>query len=465
MHRNGHEFPAEMTIRPLRGQNGVYQFNAFVHDITERKKMGQRQNAEHVIVKALAESVTIDEAIQKILQVLCENLNWEVGALWRRDEETHKLHCSETVHLPSPAAEEFIKLTQGAAFNLGEGLVGKAWSRNYPVWIPDVSLHSDFTRKDAALKSHVHTAFVFPVRARNKVIGIIELFSTEIREPDQVFIRMCDALGSQIGQFVDRKLAEEELKKVESALVNSEKVSLVAQLAAGVAHEVKNPLAVLQQGAEYLIKYSESKNMMTLPVLNSMIDAIQRADRIIRGLLDLARPEPLDIHEDDLNSVIETSLLLVKNNLDQSGTVIVREFEEDLPRLPIDRSKIVQVFINLFSNALEAMQEKEASFRPKLVIRTWSVADACSLAFPEKSNSGLIQSGVIAEIEDNGPGIPEQSLVRIFDPFVTSKRARGGSGLGLSVVRNIMEMHGGFIDLKNLPGGGAKAILTFQVIK
>jgi PAS domain S-box-containing protein len=252
--------------------------------------------------------------------------------------------------------------------------------------------------------------------------------------------------------------AHQELRSVQLQLVEAEKMKSVGRLAAGVAHEVKNPLAVIRMGLEFFQAHLAG-DATALSVIQEMTDAVLRADGVIRGLLDFSAPKKLELAPVSLNALIDASLRLVRG--EQSGTVkIVREFQHDLPSIPIDGAKVNQVFVNVFTNALHAMQEGGT-----LTVRTYSkqlTGVGANIGDSRSESFRVGQTLIITEIDDTGTGIPEDKLGKIFDPFFTTKPTGKGTGLGLSVVKTIVDLHGGTVDVRNLPKGGARVTLMFH---
>ena len=255
----------------------------------------------------------------------------------------------------------------------------------------------------------------------------------------------------------DLQSAHHELRSVQLQLIEAEKMKSIGRLAAGVAHEVKNPLAILKMGLEFLATQPPADETVPL-ILKEMSDAVNRADGVIRGLLDFSAPKQLEVQRASLNIVINQALRLVRGEM-KGGCQIRRELQSDLPPIPLDTDKISQVFVNLFTNALHAMEGGGT-----LTVRTFvkqltgvgpNVADTRSESFRVGTNI------VVAEIDDTGPGVPEEKLGKIFEPFFTTKPTGKGTGLGLSVVKTIIDLHGATIDLRNLPEGGARMTLMF----
>jgi two-component system sensor histidine kinase/response regulator len=173
----------------------------------------RRLTAEHVAARALVESATFGDAAPKILEAICEALGWEYGALWRIDRDADVLLCVDTWRSSSTEFPEFDAASRQMTFSRGVGLPGRVWSTGQPTWIPDVVLDSNFPRADIAARENLHGAFGFPILLRGDVQSVMEFFSREIRAPDEDLLSMLTSVGNQIGLFVDRRRAQEELDR------------------------------------------------------------------------------------------------------------------------------------------------------------------------------------------------------------------------------------------------------------
>jgi two-component system, sensor histidine kinase and response regulator len=171
----------------------------------------RRLHAQYETARALAESTSLLEAAPKILQAICETLGWEHGALWRRDPATGMLRCVETWHTPSVSFAEFEAASREATFARGVGLPGRVWQTRKPTWIPDVVLDANFPRAEVASREGLHGALGIPIVFGRDFLGVLEFFSREIRQPDDLLLEMLATVGSQIGQFAERQNAEDEL--------------------------------------------------------------------------------------------------------------------------------------------------------------------------------------------------------------------------------------------------------------
>jgi PAS domain S-box-containing protein len=252
--------------------------------------------------------------------------------------------------------------------------------------------------------------------------------------------------------------AHGELRAVQLQLIEAEKMKSIGRLAAGVAHEVKNPLAILKMGLEFL-GTQKPADEQTPEILHEMSDALTRADNVIRGLLDFSAPKQLEVRGEDLNAVINNALQLVRGEM-KNGTEIERELAPNLPLLKLDAGKMSQVFVNLFTNALHAMEEGGILGVRTYVKQLTGVGRNISDSRAESFRVG--QNIVVAEIDDTGSGIPEDKLAKIFEPFFTTKPTGRGTGLGLSVVKTIVDLHGATIDIRNLHEAGVRVTLMFQ---
>ena len=233
----------------------------------------------------------------------------------------------------------------------------------------------------------------------------------------------------------------ENLKRAQAELVQAEKLEIVGRLAAGVAHEVRNPLAIMAMGLGYVEGVLPPNQPTTTAVFENMRDAIVRADAIICELLDFSSPRVLNLTDQDVTKLANRSLLLVQHEVRRRKIEIVREFAPDLPLQRVDRIRIEQVFVNLFMNAIHTMAEGG-----RLTVRT--LRDATG--------------AVVAEICDTGHGISAAHMEKVFTPFFTTKPVGVGTGLGLAVAKGILAQHGGELTVANQPGGGVCARVIFH---
>jgi PAS domain S-box-containing protein len=201
------------TKGPYRdGQGNVVGLVGISHDITERKQVQQRLQAEHAVTRALAEAQTLPEAAVPILRAVGENLGWDIGIFWAMDPGGEALHFVQSWQAPGMAAPELEKTSRELAYRKGMGLPGQAWARGEPVWIADVTRDLKILyRGPVAHQEGLHAAAAFPVRAGEEALGALEFFSREMRQPDPGLLASMAAITSQISQFMERQKVERAL--------------------------------------------------------------------------------------------------------------------------------------------------------------------------------------------------------------------------------------------------------------
>ena len=299
-----------------------------------------------------------------------------------------------------------------------------------------------------------------PTRMAGSHVDLTELKQAEqnLRQANDNLRRSQRELQSTLADLGD---SHSELKMTQLELIQAAKLESAGTLAAGVAHEVKNPLQVIIMGLDYLDTRIDDGEEITRITLNDMRDAALRADGITRELLQFSNatefaPEPIGLAQ-----VLERSLWLIRAESKKSGARVVTHLADELPPVSIDIPKIQQVLINLMMNALQAMPAKG------VLTLTSAVSSLDSLLHAQTSKASPLkpeQQVVSLRIRDNGPGIPDDELSRIFDPFFTTKGVGAGNGLGLSVVKKIIDLHGALIHFRNSPRGGLEVILAFAAI-
>lgn len=294
---------------------------------------------------------------------------------------------------------------------------------------------------------------------RWRAVGVISDI-TPRKEAEQRLLTANDLLAKNHRELVNAlaavKGSHEELLQTQLQLIDAERLDSAGRLAAGVAHEVKNPLAVLLMGVDFLSNTLGKGDSRISAALDAMRQAVGRADVIVRGLVDFSAPRQLELQAQDLNAVLEKSTILVSHEFLASHVRVVKQFGENLPVLRLDTGKIEQVFVNVLTNAAHAMAGGGT-----LTIRTYATSAQAGAEQPQKDGA-CDGTRVIVEVDDTGPGVPPDKLGRIFEPFFTTKPRGKGTGLGLSVCRKIIALHSGTVDIKNLEGTGARVTIVLN---
>ncbi|MEX2497132.1 MAG: PAS domain S-box protein [Woeseia sp.] len=211
---DGTEFPVELAITRI-SRDGPALFSAHLRDLSERVRSERRRNVRLLVPQVLAKAAAISEAASNVLQAICEGLGWEAGFLWKLEADTGALHCLGGWHAPGLELSRFDAASRERTFRRGEGLPGEAWARGEPVWLPDVDDAQNFLRATAAAEEGLHAALSWPLLAGRETMGVIELFSDRIREPDADLLETMATVAGQVGQFMERKKAEEVLRQSE----------------------------------------------------------------------------------------------------------------------------------------------------------------------------------------------------------------------------------------------------------
>jgi len=227
------------------------------------------------------------------------------------------------------------------------------------------------------------------------------------------------------------------IKQLELQLLERERLAAIGELAAMVAHEVRNPLAGIRGGCEILLEgYPAGDTRHDIGV--EIIHQVDRLSRTVHDLLMFARPKAMDLVPTDLHGLIERVVNMLGDDPENAAIEVIRDFGDSVPVIAADGRQMEQVFLNLLLNAIQAMNHNGT-----LTIAT-----------------RLNGRHVVATVSDTGPGIPMDKIGRIFEPFFTT-RARG-TGLGLAIVKKIVEAHGGRIEAASPPGSGARFMVTLR---
>ena len=256
--------------------------------------------------------------------------------------------------------------------------------------------------------------------------------------------------------------AQDALKAAQAQLIEAEKIQSVGRLAAGVAHEVKNPLAIIEMGVDLLATKPDEETVAAL--VGEMKESVRRANRVIAGLMEVSSADESGMQEASIASVIDRALAALEKEITRTKVFVSVECAPSLPPCRIDVQKIQQVFANVIANALQEMPDGG-----RLDIRAFTKALLpADVSFEAGDRSGFHfragDTAVIVQVRDTGGGIPPANLAKVFDPFFSTKPTGKGMGLGLTVARKLMELHGGRISLANAVPRGAEVTLAFKPV-
>jgi len=252
-------------------------------------------------------------------------------------------------------------------------------------------------------------------------------------------------LVSKSGERIGRLLLFDDVtqrERMEEQMTQTEKLTSLGLLAAGVAHEVNTPLAVISNYIQMLAKQMPNDDPRHA-IIDKIVKQTFRASEIVNNLLNFSRTGAAELADIDVNRVVEETLSLVAHPLKTSQIHVVKQLGESLPPVRGSANKLQQVFLNLFLNARDAMPAGGM-----LEVRT-----------------AVHNGSVEVEVADTGAGIPREHIHRIFDPFFTTKSNGRGTGLGLSVSYGIIKEHAGKIDVRSTPGKGTSFHVEFPALR
>jgi two-component system NtrC family sensor kinase len=280
------------------------------------------------------------------------------------------------------------------------------------------------------------------IRIRENLLNRAKMF---LRAEDEI-----DILADKFNNMIDRlETAYQELQKTKNNFIQSEKLATVGTLTAGLAHEINNPIAGLQNCIRRILNDPENLNQ-NKKYFAMMETAIDKIEKVVGNLLNFSRKQETVFSNLSLEFIIESALVLVSHRLEKLRVSITKNFQKNLPRIYGDKNQLEQVILNLFLNSLDSIEEK--IFENPETERTLIISASVKNNFIE------------LQIEDSGKGIPQNIIDKIFDPFFTTKSPGKGTGLGLSVTYNIINAHNGKISFISEEGKRTLALITIPCL-
>jgi signal transduction histidine kinase/DNA-binding response OmpR family regulator len=351
--------------------------------------------------------------------------------------------------MPAAQVPRFDHATRAQTFSLGVGLPGRVWSQGQPGWIEDVTRDPNFPRALIADLEGLHAAFGFPILLKREILGVLEFFSHQIQKPDHRLLEMMGAIGSQIGQFVERLEAEDALRAYARELETSRKKAEEATRAkseflANMSHEIRTPMNAMIGMTELALGTRISRQQREY--LNAIQNSADALLTLVNDILDFSKIEArklrLELVEFKLRDVLEDAMRVLAPRAQQKGIELACHVDSQVPdSLVGDPLRLRQVIVNLVGNAIKFTEQGEAVLR----------------AQTESQSDGKIQ--VHFSVTDTGIGIPPEKLSLIFEAFSqadsSTTRRYGGTGLGLAISAQLVELMGGKISVESQLGQGS----------
>ena len=408
------------------------------NDITERRRVEDQVGLLQAITLEVAMAPNLSSAIEVVLRRVCERTGWILGQAWLPRQDETALECG-AAFTTAAGLEKFRRGSLNLRFLPGVGLPGRVWQSKRPAWVKDVRIDSNFPRWVLARESGLVAALALPIMSGEKVIAVIEFFMKEPRDEDERLVKVISAVAAQLDLAIERKRAEEQLRRTQDELAHVGRVTTMGELAASIAHEVNQPLGAIVGNADICLQWLGGAE----PDLTQLREAIEdiasdgrRASEVISRIRSLVKNKapgraPLDVGE-----LAHEVLDLVRHEAHRKHVALRCDVAVGLPMVNGDRVQLQQVLLNLVMNGIEAMSKlKERS--PELTVRTW----------------GAKNGEVLTTVCDCGPGIKPEDAEQLFKPFHTTKAE--GMGMGLAISRSIVEAHGGRLSVEPTREPGA----------
>ncbi len=450
--RTGDPYWIELEVQPIREPGGrLTHFMAIETDVTARRRAGENLRAQVGVAEVLSGQAEAGEALAQVAAVIGREMAWDVALVWTA-EGTETLRLAASRAEPRAGAAEFCREMAELRLAPGQDFPARAWADAQRLVVPELGAHPEFRRRPAAAAAGLRSAVVLPVRENGRVVAVIELFSRWRGAPDEARLDVLATVASQLQQFLERLHARaalrqrtEELTRVNSRL--AEAMRLKDSFLASMSHELRTPLTGILGLSETLIDQVYGPvNEKQLKYLRIVESSGRRLLALINDLLDLAKidsgQDKIEKSEGRLDDICDSAVRLVRFAANQRRQEF--DYRNEVPGLQVnlDRRRLGQALVNLLNNA--------------------------SKFTPEGGSLGLRvyrrDAELVFDVWDRGIGIAAPDQARLFQPFVQLDgrlaRQYEGTGLGLALVKQIVTLHGGRVDVVSAPGEGS----TFSIV-
>lgn len=458
--KNGQRFDALIKSNVTADVTGqIAEYVLIIRDISRRKfaqyqieQRNIRLDILNAISKTVSSSLDLDKMLSGTISKILEFLEFGSIRIYLLDDKKKVLKLTAHEGLSTKLINKpFMKYRK-----IGDGMLGRT-VLDGKTRVMDNPLRAEGPYVDSIIEEGLHSTAYIPLVSKGKSIGVMAVSSSTPFMFYHEYVEFLNAIGNHIGVAVDNanlyeniKRAYQELKEAQEQIVQTEKLASLGKLAATIAHEINNPIAVVLTYIRLMIKlidknrFSPERLEDISRYLVTMESETSRCGEVVKNLLAFSRQDKVTIESHSIAEIIDRTLILIAHDLEMKGIQLKKIIEPDLPKIQCDFKLIQQALLNLIYNASDAMQK------------------GGTLTIAGNKRVGT-ERFLDVMISDTGCGIAENDKEKIFDPFFTTKEEGKGVGLGLSVVYGIITRHNGTIEVKSKPGKGSTFTVSLPI--
>ncbi|RMI12814.1 MAG: GAF domain-containing protein, partial [Calditrichaeota bacterium] len=378
------------------------------------------------INKTIASTLSLEKMLREIVERTARLMDAKICAVMLLSEDGEEL----TLEAWHGGGREY---PYRANLRVADSHLGQVIRTGHPLELPDIREVQQFRFRTLAEREGVRALLAMPLIVREKAIGLIKIYKARIYRFPEAEKRLLKTFADLCAIAIENARLYEKMIALEDQTRRAERLAAVGELAAGIAHEIRNPLTIVKM-------LFDSGGALTEQDRQVIGEELNRMNTIVTHLLDYVRPREPAREPCSVNNSLENALLLMSHELEQKRIRVVRDLEEGLPKILADPVQLQQVFLNLLLNSAEALD------------------DGGEIRLRTRSRS---REQVEIVLEDTGPGLPEVVQQNLFAPFITTRPR--GLGLGLSIVKRIIDAHRGSIRMENRREGGVAVTIRLPV--